>query len=500
VPLVLDFLFVHLKFILVNDATIETVRTELANVLVGQKLGKVFALSRRSIALDFRIPSSLYLFISVDPGSPRTYLIRRRLKDLESESGPPQTFHLLLKKYLSGADLFEIEKLHDERVLIFKFATSNDLGEAASLSLSVQLTGRSSNVLLLDPRGNVVGALVEKDTDGQRIGDKYLVPTRPEPRIAGVEGNSIEILAEDGGSISAALDRTYLQQESEERFRSRAETARREIERDISKRRKLIGRLNDDLKQHGEAEKWKRYGDLILANLSTARRNGSKLILTDYFDETAPQIEIDADENLSMTDAAQKYFKRYTKAQNAAHEIDLRSKKIERELIDLEAKWCELERAIEKGDEIFFGSGEVVGKPPKKSKKENLRFAGARQFTSSDGFEVLVGKKASDNDYLTFRVAGSLDLWLHAADYSGSHVVIRNPNRKEIPHRTLLESAQLAAFYSSGKSQTKAAVNYTQKKFVHKPKGAAPGLVRLASFKTILVEPVVPTAIDRKTR
>jgi predicted ribosome quality control (RQC) complex YloA/Tae2 family protein len=81
---------------------------------------------------------------------------------------------------------------------------------------------------------------------------------------------------------------------------------------------------------------------------------------------------------------------------------------------------------------------------------------------------------------------------MHAADYPGSHVVIRNPNRKAVPQRTLLEAAQLAAFYSQGKKQTKAAVNYTEKKFVNKPKGAAPGLVRLASFKTILVEPVFP--------
>jgi predicted ribosome quality control (RQC) complex YloA/Tae2 family protein len=81
---------------------------------------------------------------------------------------------------------------------------------------------------------------------------------------------------------------------------------------------------------------------------------------------------------------------------------------------------------------------------------------------------------------------------MHAADYPGSHVVIRNPNRKEVPQRTLLEAAQLAAFYSQGKKQTKAAVNYTEKKFVNKPKRAAPGLVRLASFKTILVEPVFP--------
>ena len=74
---------------------------------------------------------------------------------------------------------------------------------------------------------------------------------------------------------------------------------------------------------------------------------------------------------------------------------------------------------------------------------------------------------------MTFRVARSLDLWLHAADFPGSHVVVRIPNRKEVPNQTLLEAAQLAAFYSSGRKQPKAAVNYTQKKFVNKPKRAA---------------------------
>ncbi|MEO7673741.1 MAG: NFACT RNA binding domain-containing protein [Pyrinomonadaceae bacterium] len=132
-------------------------------------------------------------------------------------------------------------------------------------------------------------------------------------------------------------------------------------------------------------------------------------------------------------------------------------------------------------------------KPSEKPRGKALETnAGSLSFVSTDGFEILVGKKAKDNDYLTFRVAKSLDLWMHAADYPGSHVVIRNPNRKEIPHRTLLEAAQLAAFYSQGKSQPKAAVHYTQKKFVNKPKGAAPGLVSLASFKTILVIPEFP--------
>jgi predicted ribosome quality control (RQC) complex YloA/Tae2 family protein len=91
---------------------------------------------------------------------------------------------------------------------------------------------------------------------------------------------------------------------------------------------------------------------------------------------------------------------------------------------------------------------------------------------------------------LTFRLSKSLDFWLHAADYGGSHVLVRNPNRLvELPQNTLYEAAQLAAYFSQAKEQPKVAVNYTQKKFVNKPRGAAPGLVSLSAFKTILVEP-----------
>ena len=103
----------------------------------------------------------------------------------------------------------------------------------------------------------------------------------------------------------------------------------------------------------------------------------------------------------------------------------------------------------------------------------------------------MVGKTSKDNDYLTFRIAKSLDVWLHAADYAGSHVVIRNPNRVDLPPKTLIEAAELAAFFSQAKNHPKAVVNYTEKKFVNKPKGAVAGLVSLSSFKTILVEPKV---------
>ncbi len=179
----------------------------------------------------------------------------------------------------------------------------------------------------------------------------------------------------------------------------------------------------------------------------------------------------------------------------------LRLSSVTKEIDRLDSKMVELQSAIETRDvdrlSEFAGKTGRAGER-KVSKKKPETSSEYRDFISSDGFEILVGKKAKDNDFLTFRLAKSLDTWMHAADYPGSHVVIRNPNRRDIPQRTLLEAAKLAAFYSQGKTQTKAAVHYTQKKFVNKPKGAAPGLVSLASFKTLLVEPGFPDLPEKK--
>src|SRR6185312_12066556 len=109
---------------------------------------------------------------------------------------------------------------------------------------------------------------------------------------------------------------------------------------------------------------------------------------------------------------------------------------------------------------------------------EPAKIPGVRLYKSSDGYEILVGRGARDNDNLTFRVARPNDLWLHSADYPGSHVVVRRVNRQEIPHRTVIEAAQLAARFSHAGKDAKVVVHYTPRKFLSKPRGAAPGLVR----------------------
>jgi predicted ribosome quality control (RQC) complex YloA/Tae2 family protein len=470
----------------VNEATVAAVTDEFERILPGGIFTRAAQLSKASFAVDLRLPDSLYLFISVEPGSPRTYLIKRRHRELEKITGTPGQFALALTRELSDLNVSGVNQIANERVIRIAFANAKN---RAVKELVIQLTGSSSNIFLLDHDGTIIASSRENHGEGQEIGCVFSPPER-----TGII-NKGEVITALNGSISAALDAQYLEQQKKREFASRANSARSRLAAEIAKREKLLRNLENDLRRHGDADNWKRFGDLLLANVSTAERTPGKITVVDYFDENLPKVDIDADDEDAITETAEKYFRRYTRSRNAADEIGERMKIANGEREKLRAKMERLETAIETVDvsalDEFAPPAKRTG-GREKPKHIHATASGYRTFLSSDGYEILVGKKAKDNDLLTFRVAKSLDTWMHAADYPGSHVVVRNPNRGEIPHRTLIEAAKFAAFYSQGKSQTKAAVHYTQRKFVHKPKGAAPGLVSLASFKTLLVEPTPP--------
>jgi predicted ribosome quality control (RQC) complex YloA/Tae2 family protein len=113
----------------------------------------------------------------------------------------------------------------------------------------------------------------------------------------------------------------------------------------------------------------------------------------------------------------------------------------------------------------------------------------ARRFVSPDGFTVLVGRTARDNDVLTFKIATAHDTWLHVATGPGSHVVVRNPDRLTIPRETLQFAAALAARYSSARDGGRTAVHVALRSDVSKPRGFAPGKVALRRSRTVHVTP-----------
>jgi predicted ribosome quality control (RQC) complex YloA/Tae2 family protein len=486
-----------------NEQLIKEVVEEVGPALAGRTWGKVFQLSAASLAVDFRGSGGRYLFVSVEPGRPRLYLVSRTVRELERASQAPTPFALVLRKALGGATLRALKKDEGERVVRLLFDVPDAVGNVRDATLVVQLTGRTSNLFLLDSHGRILDTLRPSRGEGQETGDTYGPPTSQGSPATSQETPTARresplILREGSSSLSEALDRHHLRLEAERAFDSRAAAASAKIKQELARLKKLRENLARDLAEHGDAEEHRRAGDLLLANIGTAERSGSVVRLQDFYTEGAPTIELEVEENRTLQEEAARRFARYTKAKRAAREIAARLETIESELSVLESRRAELEGVIAARDsealEAITSTRNARpaqaprAKSSKKGADEGTRVL--RRYRSSDGYEIIVGRRAKENDQLTFRVARSYDTWMHAADYPGSHVVVRARGRDEpVPHRTIVEAAQLAAHFSQAAKDSKVAVNYTQRKFVSKPRGAAPGLVYLSSFRTLLVEP-----------
>lgn len=300
-------------------------------------------------------------------------------------------------------------------------------------------------------------------------------------------------------SLSEAAEQYYRARDRQKALRDDYNSVRQLLTQDIKRIESALSAIGKDLARFEDPEKLKRYGELIHGNLATARVEGSKARVIDYYDPNQPEIEIELNDKKSLLEAAADYFARYQKARRALTAIAARKAEVSRNLEPLKELLRSLGEeptpdqieTIRHATQKLLGGRTKTGARRDASKPDRERRAkgAGRRFKTTDGFEVAIGRNDRENDEITFRVAKSQDIWLHAADYPGSHVIIRNPGRGEIPHKAIVEAAELAAFYSQAKREGKAAVHYTQKKFVSKPPKARPGLVRLSSFKTVMVEP-----------
>ncbi len=476
-----------------DDASIQQIVDEIAPILIGRSPGKIFQFDSFSLAIDFGLRSAGDLFFSVEPAHPRLYLIKRRLRDLEKLSRPLTQFPLTLRKELSGTTVTSVTRDIHDRIVHFAFNGTDEIGNARVRILVAQLTGRSANLLVLDEDERIIQALRTSDVSGQQIGARYERPKTVE-RSAPKKPSDLlnEIHAGTFSSPSAAADAYFTSMFAERERAARISAERADLRRRITQKQKLLKQLELDLQSHAGAENQKRLGDLLLANISTAKRNGNRVTLIDYFSEDASSIEIEVDESRSLQEEAARRFTSYQRSKRALVQITSRLAQVRSELEKLAAEGRRLETELPVDADIQLTLGGLNAKSSSSATarlKANKRIPGTRSYLSSDGFEILVGRAAKDNDHLTFKIAKPNDTWLHTADYGGSHVVVRNSTRKEMPHRTLIEAAQLAAYFSQAKKDPKVDVHYTERKFVSKPKGAKPGLVRMQRFKNITVAP-----------
>lgn len=239
------------------------------------------------------------------------------------------------------------------------------------------------------------------------------------------------------------------------------------------------------------AEEWEMMGNLLLANLHRIER-GSREVQLDDWDGGSVTVKLDP--KLSPAENADRLFRKARGARLEAERGIGRSVDLERSLAEVEERLDAVRRieGVEQYDELArLADGVVREDTGKKDEARENRF---RRFTVSDGIEVYVGKNARNNDELTGGFARPNDIWLHARGTSGSHVVMRWDRREENPPaRALNEAAMIAAWYSGARGSTLVPVAWTRRKYVRKPKGAAPGAVLMTREEVLIVEPHLPS-------
>ena len=253
--------------------------------------------------------------------------------------------------------------------------------------------------------------------------------------------------------------------------------------------RKLAIQL-EELSSAEKMEEYRRMGEAINANLYQLKKGMSAAELPDWSSPDGGTITVPLDIRLTPSQNAQRYFKKYQKARSAREiaaqqrdktlaEIDY----LEGMLLDVDK--CVAESELEEIRQELVRTG-YLKKVTNRRQQRQLPQSKPCRYLSADGIEILVGKNAAQNDRLTL-AAKPEELWLHAKEMPGSHVIVRCEG--EIPQTTLKQAALLAAWYSKGQRSSMVPVDYTLRKYVKKPSGAMPGKVIYTHQKTAYMTP-----------
>lgn len=296
-------------------------------------------------------------------------------------------------------------------------------------------------------------------------------------------------------TFSQLLDDFYSERDRVERMRVREADLLRVITTSSERLTRKIAIQQGELSQCAERDQLRIYGDLLSANLYRMEKGASSVTLENFYEEGMPEIVIPLDPALTANQNAQRYYKKYRKAKVAEEKLTEQITFAQQEVEYLDSVLDELGRAETEKDlseirQELMEQG-YIRMLRSKGKQRPAQSAAPLEFTTSDGFTVLVGRNNRQNDKLTLKQANNNDIWFHTKNIPGSHTILVTQGR-EPTETALLEAACIAAWHSRGKESSQVPVDYTQVRHVNKPQGAKPGMVIYVQYKTLYVTPSLP--------
>lgn len=286
------------------------------------------------------------------------------------------------------------------------------------------------------------------------------------------------------------LDNYYCEQDNKNKINQRVSSLIKSMNTKIDRDRKKVEKQRNELLNAEDRDKYKIYGELILANLHKIPEN-HKLTVLNYYDPEQKEITIPLDPKLNLSQNSQKFFKRYNKLKKAEEELQKFIDSSLNEIQYLENILFSIEscNTTDDLDDIYnelIAEGFMKRKSKiKKAKEYKPEFL---TYISSNGHEIIVGKNNLQNDMLTFKIGKKDDYWFHVKNMPGSHVIIKT-NGDELTDDEYVEAARIAAFYSKGKNSGFVEVDYTKKSNIKKPPTAKPGFVIYDTNYSMMVKP-----------
>lgn len=465
---------------------------ELAARWTGARIQKIHMRGPALVLLSLHAPGQVgVLRLGVEPGRAHLAIAPAR-GEADPEARP---FCMLLRKRLLNARLEAIAQLGGDRVVELRCTPPRG-------SLVAEMLGGRGQLVLLDGDRRVVAlSPASPGRPGLVRGEPWGPPPPPPAGREGRQGPEPAPRLVAGSASQGALA-LYGDSAPAAPGPGRAATGpRADLARALApllrRQRRLVANIEGDLARARAEVGLGRQGELLKLNLARARKGLRRLTVDDVLadpGEGGRTVEIELEPALSPVENLERLFARARKARRA---LEVATGRLEaaRERLERLERWRarldeasddeleEIARALSRGE----GRGRVA--PRARSRSRHTPY---RTYRDARGRRILVGKSAGDNDSLTTRVARPGDLWLHARGYPGSHVVVPLEKGAQVDPDLLLDAASLAAYFSEARGESAVEVTYTPRRYVQKPRGAAPGAV------TLLRERVIHLALEPK--
>ena len=525
-----------------DSLTLKAWIEENKEFLTGARIQKIQQPTRKDFVLSIRSGGQTKkLYININPQFHHVCFMSKENEEkrmIEIPQKPPM-FCMLLRKYLENAVISKVNQPPYERILEFYIETFNELSEKIYLCLAVELMGKHSNVVLYNDDTNIilgcahnVGA--EKSREREMAGTlPYVYPPKQLKNdilayngeidyktiskdfywfstafAAQVQDCTIEQLrnfvllknlspsiskdysefslfsellpdAEMQKSVNSMLDNYYTFYQAKEKFKNLKSHLLTLASVRLNKLENSIEKMKMQLQDIQNSDKYRLWGDLIMANLYNLKDFVSEVTVFDYENNSDLTITLDPVKTLKAN--ANKFYKLYNKSKTKKSKLSELCEQAAAEAAYLH----EVIYTIESSTDIMNLLEISEELEPENHSKGKLKKAVEPEMLTLGEYKVYIGKNNRQNDYIVSKLAKDEDYWFHTKDCAGSHVLLKCSNPSD---ELILECAKLAKRYSSGSETSKVGVIYTKRKYLKKPPAANPGYVTYRNEKEIVVK------------